>query len=40
MNKSTSNLKKRRKIKIKTQRGGMFYKCYDNDGNIKRKWML
>ena len=32
-------MKKRRKIKIKTQRGGMFYKCYDNDGNIKRKWM-
>ena len=38
MNKSTSNLKKR-KHKRKTQRGGMFYKCYDNDGNIKRKWM-
>ena len=39
MNKSTSNLKKRRKIKIKTQRGGIFFKCYDKDGKMKRKWM-
>ena len=29
---------KRRKIKIKTQRGGMFYKCLDHNGNMVRKW--
>ena len=30
---------KRRKIKIKTQRGGMFYKCLDHNGNMVKKWM-